>query len=80
MKTSVSLSLCLFLVLFLGFFSVFSYSNVFIFVLFYFIVMPYRSVYFLLRDRKWVGLDGREIGEKLGGVEGELNLFAIKEK
>lgn len=50
----------------------------FIFVLFYFIVMPYRSVYFLLRDRKWVGLDGREIGEKLGGVEGGIEFICNK--
>lgn len=45
----------------------------FIFTIFYFVMFGCYLLYacsFLMRDRKEVGLDRREDGEKLGGTEG----------
>lgn len=64
------------------------YSGLLIVVLFYFIIITEMLMYFLIRERKGVGLDGKGGEMELEGVmEGEtvdrihcINMFLIKEK
>jgi hypothetical protein len=59
---------------------VLSNSNVlgfFHIVVFCFIIIPYDSVCFLMRDRKGVGPDERGEGQKLGGIEGRESVIRV---
>lgn len=48
----------------------FQLMHLLFFILFYFVIIPYKPICLLMRDRKRVELNRRGGGEKLGGVEG----------